>query len=416
MKILWIVNIVMPELSELFRIPVAVSGSWLINIADGIAEGENEIAIACVYGEQYRKIELNHKTYYVIPGNGKNLLFYTPRYEKIWSDIVLDFNPDIIHIHGTEYSHGLACMRAIQNVPYVISMQGILNRIKDVDFGEIPVHYFIFGKTIGQWLHMNGELEMHFLNKKNSKYEREMIERATAINGVSTWDTSIARSFNSNLKVFKLDYNLRDSFYTSRKWSLERSEKHLIFTNPGGIPLKGLHILIKATALLRNKYPDLQIKVPGMAGENHNVKITSAYTRYLHKLIEKHHMNDNIIFLGKQSEQDMVENTLNSRITVIPSAIEGASLILHEAMYLGAPCIATFRGGMADFVSDKVDGFLYDFPEFTYLADRINSLFEDDDLCRYLSSNAIKKAETAHEKKKNVSSYLGMYEKILAGK
>ena len=413
MRILWIVNIVMPELAEQLGIPIAASGSWLIDIADGISTGDNQIAIACVYGNKYEKKEHNNKTYYLLPGNGKNLLFYTKKYEKIWKKIVEDFRPDVIHIHGTEYSQGLACMRAVNNVPYIISIQGMLNRIKDVDLGEIPLHHFIFGRSISQWMHLNGEIEMHLLNKKNAKYEKEMFERASAINGVSTWDTSIARSFNQSLKVYKLDYNLRDSYYHSRKWSIEGAKNYSIFTNPGSMPLKGLHILIKAAALLVEKYPQLEIRVPGMAGENGNVKVTGAYSNYLHKLIKELNMENHIVFLGKQSEQQMVENTLAARVTVIPSAIEGASLILHEAMFLGAPCIATFRGGMADFVSDKVDGFLYDFSEFTYLSERLEQVFLGDDLCEFLSKNAIKKASIAHERKRNVDSYIDMYKEII---
>lgn len=415
MRILWIVNIVMPELAEQIGAPVAASGSWLVDISEGISKGNNQIAIACVYGDKYEKKEYNNKTYYLLPGNGKNLLFYTSKYERIWKKIVEDFKPDIIHIHGTEYSHGLACMRAIDNIPYVISIQGMLNRIKDVDFGGIPLWYFIFGRSLSQWAHLNGEIEMHLLNKKNAKYEKEMFERASAINGVSTWDTSIACNFNPSLKVYKLDYNLRDSFYCSRKWSLEESKNYTIFTNPGNTPLKGLHVLIKAASLLVHKYPRLEIRVPGMSGENGNVKVTGAYSNYLNKLISKLKMENHIVFLGKQTEQQMIENTLYARVTVIPSAIEGASLILHEAMFLGAPCIATFRGGMADFVSDKVDGFLYDYPEYTYLADRLEQVFLNDDLCNYFSQNAIKKASIAHERNRNVDSYVKMYKEIIEG-
>ena len=104
---------------------------------------------------------------------------------------------------------------------------------------------------------------------------------------------------------------------------------------------------------------------------------------------------------------------LRSRVTVIPSAIEGTSLILREAMFLGAPCIASFRGGMADFISDKVDGFLYDYQEYPYLAERIECLFESDELCKKFSQAAIKKAEQAHDRERNHLVYLDMYHDIM---
>ena len=73
--------------------------------------------------------------------------------------------------------------------------------------------------------------------------------------------------------------------------------------NPGNMPLKGLHMLIKAAALLIDKFPHLEIRVPGMAGEKGNVKVTGAYSKYLHKLITDLKMENHIVFLGKQTEQ-----------------------------------------------------------------------------------------------------------------
>ena len=109
-----------------------------------------------------------------------------------------------------------------------------------------------------------------------------------------------------------------------------------------------------------------------------------------------------------------MNNMLSARVQVIPSAIEGPSLVLREGMHLGVPTIASFRGGMADFVEDKVNGFLYDYQEYPYLAKRIMEIFESDDLAARLSQNAIAKAEKAHDRDKNLNSYYEMYKAILA--
>ena len=414
MKVLWIVNIVMPKLADSIGAPLAASGSWLIDISDGLSKREDtEIAIACVHGKEFRRIELDGVTYYLLPGTGRNMLFYTKKYEGLWAQINAEFKPDLVHIHGTEYSHGLSFMRACPDVPTIISIQGVMNRIKDVDFAEIPLRHYIFGRTLSQWLHFNGEIELHRIHKKNAKYEREMFSRALAVNGVNTWDTSIAKSINPSLKTYRLEYNLRDEFYTAEKWDIEKANRHTIFTNPGGAPLKGLHILVRAAALLKEKYPDIKIRVPGMSGVGGNVRVTGAYSRYLNKLIKSSGMEGHIEFLGKQTGVQMMENARSSHITVVPSAIEGTSLVLRESMFLGVPCIASFRGGIPDFVSDKVDGFLYDFPEYSYLAARIDELFSDDELCRRISAAAIEKTERAHARKENVSAYVDMYKDVL---
>ena len=416
MKILWIVNMVMPELAEHLKIQTSASGTWMIDISRMLAEqADIDLAIACVHGNTLKKEKLNGITYYTLPGSGKNMLFYTRKYENMWKEINAEFAPDIVHLHGTEYSHGLSFLRACPDVRAVVSIQGILNRIKDVDFGEIPIRHFIFGRTLNQNMHMNGEIELHRIHKKNAEYEKEILRRVKYINAVNTWDSSLCLAINPNLSVFKIEYNLREEIYSSPKWNIEKAERHTIFTNPGGTPLKGLHNLIEAIALLRPKYPDIKLKVPGM-GNDGKLDIKSAYARYISKLISKHGLEGNIEFLGRQSGSRMCENMLSSRVTVIPSAIEGTSLILREAMFLGSPVIASFRGGMADFVSDKVDGFLYDYQEFPYLAERIEQIFESDELCLRFSENAMKKAADAHNRDKNTADYLHMYEDIVQAK
>ena len=59
---------------------------------------------------------------------------------------------------------------------------------------------------------------------------------------------------------------------------------------------------------------------------------------------------------------------------------------------------------------------MYDYQEFPYLADRIEQIFESDDLCLSFSSNAMKKASDAHNRKKNMTDYLQMYEDIVGSK
>ena len=414
MKILWIVNILLPELAERMNMPIAASGSWLIDISNGLSQKDDvEIAVAAVGGNEFRRIELNGKIYYMLPGSGRDMYLYSKRVEKMWKRVVEDFQPDLVHIHGTEYSHGLSFMRQFPSIPAIITTQGIMNRIKEIDFANVPMRHYIFGRTLRQWTRMNGEIENHFLYKQNAKCETEMFQRAVAVNSFTAWDTSIVQAIHPGIPTYQIEYNLREEYYSAEKWSIEKVSRHTIFTNPSGTPLKGLHMLIQAAALLKDKYPDILIKVPGLSGVDGNVRITSAYTRYLHRLIKRLGMENHIEFLGKQNTAQMIENAQKAHIVVVPSAIEGVSLVLREAMFVGAPCIASFRGGMACFVSHGIDGYLYDFPEYTSLAFYINELFSKDEKCLEFSKCAIAKAEGAHQRKNNVDAYVSMYQNIL---
>ena len=391
MKVLWIVNMLLPDAAEHLGLTTGSSGTWMIDISRKLAESDDiELAVACIRGKEFKKFVHKNITWYLLPGSGKNMLRYTKKYEKLWKQIYEEYCPDIVHIHGTEYSHGLAFQRACPQVKTIISVQGVLTRIKDVDFGGIPVGQFIINRTLKQNLRLNGEIELHFLHKINSKYEQEMLKRTKYINAVNTWDSALCKSINPELEVFLLEYNLRDELYNSRKWDIEKINRHTIFTNPGGVPLKGLHQLLEAVAILKNKYPDILVKVPGM-GKDGKLIVTGAYSKYISKLIKKKGLQNNVEFLGTQTGEQMKDNMLAANVTVVPSAIEGASLVLRESMFLGCPTIASFRGGMADFISDKQDGFLYDFQEYSYLAERIERIFENDDLAKTFSAASIKR-------------------------
>lgn len=413
MRILWIVNMLLPEAADYLNVTTSASGSWMIDISQKLADTKNiDLAVACVHGNQFRKIKVNHITYYLLPGTGKNMLFYTSKYEKLWQKINDDFRPDIVHLHGTEYSHGLSFLRSCPQVKAIVSLQGLLTRIKDVDLGGIPAHEFLRNRTWSEMLHLNGVLELHLLNKKNSEYENEILKRVHYVNGVNTWDISLAQCINPKLKTFKLEYNLRDEIYAASKWSINGMQRHLIFSNPGGVPLKGIHQLIKAVALLKPKYKDIVLKVPGM-GRNGKLEIHGSYEKYLYKLIKKLNVEENVVFLGRQTAFQMCENMQKAHIVVVPSAIESVSMVLREAMYIGCPSIASFRGGMADFIADKEDGFLYDYQEYSYLAARIAELFENDDLCIKFSNDAMIKAQKAHDRERNVSKYIDMYNVVM---
>lgn len=416
MKILWIVNNIMPKLANVTKLATSASGSWLIDIADQLSKREDiELAIAAVGGTEYQKHCIENVTYYVLPGTGKNMLFYTKKYEKLWKMINEDFKPDIVHLYGTEYSHGLSFLRANPEVKAVVSVQGIISRIKDVMFDGLPKHFDLKYGTLRELIKLNGLYPRYRLYQKNSKYEQEILKRVKYASVVNSWDYSVSRTFNSDLKFFPLEYNLRESFYTAQKWDIEKTDKMQIFSAPGGDSIKGLHILLQALSIVKRAYKDVKLIVPGIESYNGEMVVNSGYKKYIKKLVDKLGVKENVAFVGRLSEEEMVDYMQKSRMVVVPSAIEGTSLVLREAMYLGVPCIASFRGGMADFIEDKQNGFLFDFSEYAYLALRMQTLMENDALAKQFSENGRIKALVAHDRARNVEANIEMYNEIYNG-
>ena len=326
MKILWIVNMLLPDAAKHLQVSTSASGSWMVDASKLLSQTPGvQLAVACVYGNSYQKLEIDGTTYYLLPGSGKNMLFYTKSYEALWKNINEDFQPDLVHIHGTEYSHGLAFLRACPQVKALISLQGLLTRICQEDLAGIAPYTYLRYRTLRETLHMNGPIERHWLNRKNAKYEQEMLRRASYINGINTWDISLAKSINPQAEVFQTEYILREEMYQSEKWEISNISRHTIFTNPGGDPLKGLHQLIKAAALLKDKYPDIQIAVPGM-GEGGKLVAKDSYSKYLARLMKDLDMEEHVQFLGRQTAQQMCQNMLSAHAVVLQD---------HQSVYIG---------------------------------------------------------------------------------
>ena len=110
MKVLWITNIVFPEAQSKFlsNSELKSSGGWMLGAAENLVNGYNiELYVASVSPlvNELQRIEGEEIVYYIIP-YGKGNLKPNPTYQEYWLQIRSTINPDIVHIHGTEFSHG----------------------------------------------------------------------------------------------------------------------------------------------------------------------------------------------------------------------------------------------------------------------------------------------------------------------
>lgn len=414
MKILWIVNMVLPDLGIELGVQTSASGSWMEDLSQKVAESKDiQLAVAAIGGDTFQDITIGKIRYFLIPGNGKTMMFYNHGLVKYWQQIYENFPPDIVHLHGTEYSHGVSFLRTYPKVKSVVSIQGIISRIKDVDLEGFSIFALLCYRTFKENVKLNGMIENHFLNRYRIRFEHEILKRVQYANVVNFWDMSVVKSINPDLRCIQIDYNLRDCFYSSPKWDIGSMKRYTIFTNPGGVPIKGLHNLLKALQIVKSECPEVKLLVPGMVvNKEGRLVVVNGYAKYIKSLIRDLDLKDNIEFLGRLDAAQMVDQMLRAHVVVIPSAIEGTSLMLREAMFLGVPAIASFRGGMSDFVRDKESGYLYDYPEYPCLAYRILDVFNNDETAAKFSANAIKQAEEAHNRCINPQKYSIMYKMI----
>ncbi len=418
MKVLWIVNMVFPDIAQKLGLGTSTSGGWLLDLAKGVSEDEDiELGIMTYYaGKEFIDIEHEGVRYFLLPGGSKRLLYKNRKTGEDCKKIVELFKPDIIHIHGTEYAPGYEMLKVHPEIPTVLTIQGVIKRIAEEYYGGYNLWEILKMSRIKDILKGKIPLTYKMLYTKNAEREIEVLKKVKYVTGRTDWDKSTMLSVNPELKYFRCNYNLRNAFYDAEKWSLDTMTRHTIMTGAAHYSLKGLHIVIKALAIVKKKYPDVKLFIPG-GGKTENGRLLnpSSYTKHIEKMISKLGLEKNVEYVGNLGPEKVAEYLKNSHICVVPSAIEGASATLCEAMMIGTPSICAYRGGMTDLLTDKVNGFTYDFPEYPQLALRIMEIFKNDDIAVDFSKKTIELANIRHDREKNPADMVKVYKEILNG-
>lgn len=413
MRVLWIVNMVLPDAAEKLGIKTSFSGSWLLDPQKCLSQDENVELATMTYGyvEKREIVTVNNVRHYIFPGAGKRLLFTSAKTEDDCRFVLEDFKPDLIHIYGTEYSVGYSMLKTEPSVPVLLTVQGILSHISKAYCAGLPWHTYYRLFTIRQLLHLKLPMFAQWLFAYNARRERKVIRRVKNITGRTSHDQQYVASINPDARYFLLNYNLREAFYQAAKWDPDNHRSHTIFTGAASYPLKGLHQLIDALAQVKKKYPDVQLIVPGNSTDYCS---SNGYERYLWRKIKKLGLTENVQFVGRKTADEMIFHLQNAHIYVFPSAYDTDSLSLCEAQMLGTPIVAARTGGSPDLVEDGCSGFVYDYADTADLAGKICRLFEDKDLCTEFSRNAVQQAQQRHARVQNVRQQKQLYEQLTA--
>lgn len=416
MKVLWITNILLPDICDKIGVKTPVVGGWMASSLNALKGNDIKFGVASLYnGDILKDYIINDVHYFLIPAP-KNNNKYNISLEKYWDEVNKKFTPNLVHLHGTEYAHGLAFIKSCPDVKVVVSIQGLVSVYHRYFLSDIAIkdicYYSFFDVIRGTSLFSQ---KKNF--KKRGKNEREIIKQVDYVIGRTDWDKTHCLAINSNVNYFFCNETLRPAFY-NKKWSYDNCEKYSIFISQAASPIKGLHQVLKALPFLLNKYPNLKVYVGGknICNANSNLeKIKlSGYGRYVRSLIKKFHLESNIVFLGPLAEEEMVERYLKSNVFVSPSSIENSPNSVGEAQILGVPCISSYVGGVPNMVEDGKTGFLYRFEEVEMLAMLIDKVFSmQEKSLEVLSCNERDVALIRHNPFSNAKKMIEIYHNII---
>ena len=420
MKVLWIVNTPIDILGEKLYGKRA-NGVWMdALLSDYRKHGGFDLVVATtakVTGTLC--FENEGVKFYALPNNIPILYNENKALNQAaWDNLVGKEKPDLVQVWGTEFSHGLCALKAAENqgIPSVIYMQGFL--------GSIARHYLagISEKEIRKTLTFRDIIKHDGILCQQKKYykaakrEAEEFSLSGRIICENDWCVQSVKAVYPDIKVYNCPLSINEAF-AKKQWDFKTCEKHSIICNASGYPLKGLHMMLKAVSLLKVKYPDVKLYIPGTkmvcSGSFTDILRKRGYTKYIEKLIKKLGIENNIVWLGSLPQEELVKQYLKANVFVLCSSIENHSSSLKEAMIVGLPCVASAVGGIPEYVRHSESGFLYRFEEYDILALYIEKVFNDIDLAEKFSSAARKDMLKLHENHNVFNRIIEIYHEIL---
>lgn len=415
MKILWVVNTIFPDASIHIGIKPPVFGGWMYGLAADLSKSNNiKLAVATVYpGKEIISFETNRVRYYLLPKQSQ--FSKSGKLAADWRFVHADFSPDLVHIHGTEYGHGMALMNTSPELKYIVSIQGLVSVYHRYFLAGMSTWDVLRNITIRDIVRWNTLFHARHDFYKRGLVEKEYIRRANAVIGRTDWDRAHAQAINPKLNYHFCNESLRDEFYTGERWRLENCRRHSIFLSQAGYPIKGLHQVLKAVALLKDTYPDIMIEVSGYEITKAKTIIDkiklSGYGKYIKSIIKRYGLESHVRFLGPLQAVDIKDAYLRSHVFISPSSIENGSNSIGEAQILGVPVIASYVGGVTTTLKSSLYAMQYEFNSYEVLAVYISDLFKIKSFNELAMD--ISQAEKRHNRKSNLMRQIDIYKKII---
>lgn len=387
-------------------------GGWVASLERLIrAVPDIELGIAFEHKDACFKKERDGVVYYPIPSKYsfldklEKLYNYGLEEQKIIPQcikIINDFNPDIIHVFGSEWCFGLVAQQT--HIPVIIHMQGSVPPIYNARFPSgysktdlIFYNGFNIKKILKQLIY-----DHNFANR--AEREKRIFRICQNYMGRTEWDKNLTQLYNPNSQYFYCSEALRDVFYNSlKKW--ERHERNkIIFTSTISPPLyKGGDLIMKTAKLLKeNTSIDFEWRIFG----------TNDFTFHQKKLKIKAN-NYNIKLMGVVSAENLYNELLDSDIFIHPSYIDNSPNSICEAQILGLPVISTNVGGISSLITHEKTGLIMPANDPFILCSYIKLLIQDKDLALDISKNAMAEATKRHHPDNILRDLLNTYNCLL---
>lgn len=411
MKLLWLCNMMPGKVKEKISGKATSGGLWVDHVLSDLRGLDMKIRILCP-GDGISG-ELDEKCSFATFKEGLAYV-YLPELEKQFGEELKNWQPDVIHIWGTEYGHTLAMVNAADKAGVLnkcaISIQGLCSVYAGHYAEGVP--FDVQRKsTFRDLIRKDNILQQKKKFALRGELEVKALEKICHVIGRTDWDKACTKRVNPGVQYHFCNETLRTPFYEGQ-WSYEGCRKHRIFAPSCLYPIKGFHYVMEAFAQVRKAYPDATLAVPGKSFLNRDKLRQEGYQKYLVDLAERLGIAERIEFMGKLSAEEMKAEFLKANVFALPSTIENSPNSLGEAMLLGVPCVAADVGGVSNLMTHGEEGYVYQSTAAYMLSYYIQQVFAMKEKAARLGTAAREHAGKTHDPEKNLGDLLGIYKKL----
>lgn len=413
MRVMWFTNIMLPEFAKAIgRTPVNIGG-WMDALLSSLQKyaPDVELCIVCQNQEGILPIHKSGKVTYMTLGSD-------PAREA--ESIVAEFRPDVIHIHGTEGIAQLLPPDVIGDSKTIVSIQGVLSGcFQHYAGGLAPGEISHFRNWSKEILKKTGLFQLETMwREKRVPREKVVFSKVKNLAGRTEWDCAWAKALSPTAKYFTIGEILRQPFYSGMPDAAAPRIPHRIYCSAAmSYPLKGGHWLLRAVGLLKERFPDVQLRVANAQKVLRPDSFIGLlkwgdYERYLNHIIEELGLARNVELLGDLSAEQVADELRSAEVFCLPSHCENSPNSLGEAQLLGVPCVATYVGGVSSMLKDGEDGLLVPSGDPAVLAYAIEKMFVDKAFAKSCAAHSFEKARKRHDQQTVVSQLLSCYDAI----
>lgn len=426
MKVLWLTNTPGLFYQNKESNGTYNGGGWEASLQLLFA-GRTDVSLAVAFEsemEKEKKVEQDGFIYYPIYSKPKSafnkLKLYYGGYKHVDSglhiprikEIIEDFTPDIIHIHGLENTLANILLHDIANVPIVVSLQGLLLPYSEAFFPEgVDEHSFRFPLSLSEHIFRNGYRYAYKSIRVRAEHEMLLWAKVKNVFGRTCWDKSMCERYSSGVSYHYGGEVLRDAFYANAgsHEAKEDIRQIRICSTISNTVYKGLDVILKTAKTLQEKGVDYEWNVIGIDA---SCRLIKHFSRQFHIDVK----SLNIKFCGVKNAREIVDMVRLSDVFIHPSHIDNSPNSVCEAQMIGCPVIANNVGGLPSLIDDGKTGLLVPTNTIEELVSCICELKQNAALRRAISANSVAVALKRHDRNTIIEHLIRSYNKIQLSK